>query len=352
MTYRLALALLGAFGLSGCVVTTAPPAAAPAEHSAATPAEHSAPATRHEPPPQITDPATPAAPPPRADRNEPPPRPRPPATRPAPHPAPSPTPPVAPCDPDAALLYAETTRAVDDPREIRRRFEVRASGAWSLTGRGETRRGCLEAEALEELEALLARADFRPPPPPEVTCMAMPTERQIYEDGVRGRRALIERPCGRQPLNPSVAEVSRLASSLVEPPDEPEVGLPVECNERAPLLASASVGPTAQGSGRAGSRGRVATRVRVATDGTWIRREGDDTTCGRLSRRELQELRARLRSADLRTIDQEIVCRALPTREYGLATSQGLTSWQTPCGSAAPSDDARELVEALLEISE
>jgi hypothetical protein len=347
MKIRLAFGLLSALALSGCVVTTAPPASAPA---GAAPAEsHDAPA------PPTSEPAAPPATQPRDERAEPPPRERPRTSHPAPRPQPAeerPRPPVVDCDASAPILYAETTHAKDDRRDTRRRLVVRASGAWSIEEGGVTRGGCLQSTELEGVQAALAAADFEPPAPHDVVCMAMPTERIVYEDPARNRRAHIERPCGRTPLNPSVVSLSRLVSALVEQPEapeEPEVGVPMECNERAPLLASTSVGPV-QRDRPAGSH--ATTEIRVATDGTWIRREGEAKTCGRLARGELQRLRAMVRDADIGTIRQEVVCRALPTRQFRLITSQGRAGWQTPCGADTPTDSARELARALMAITE
>ena len=238
---------------------------------------------------------------------------------------------------------------MDDPRDVRRDLVVRKSGAWSLSERGETERGCLSRGELREIETALAAASFEPPPPPEVTCMAMPTERIVYEDHKRGRRAAIERPCGKQALSPSVVQVSRLAGSLAQSSpsgDPPDAEAPSACEERGPRLVVASVGPI----DRARGRSARAVSVTVATDGSWYRSEGGSATCGELSRRELRQLRRVVGEADLDGIDQEITCRAMPTTEHRLMTRGDRVIWQSPCGSASPTDDARELASRILEL--
>jgi hypothetical protein len=160
---------------------------------------------------------------------------------PAPTPAPAPRPPVDPqpapdpdpiaehCAPDADPIYVETVSAIDGA--ARERLTILASGAWtfeSAAGGGlrPTDRGCLEVEMQQRFAHALDRADFQPPPPPEIRCMALPATAIDYQDVAGGRSARATYPCGDE-VSTDVANLSTAARMLtVEPQRATAIPLP------------------------------------------------------------------------------------------------------------------------------
>ena len=83
-------------------------------------------------------------------------------------------------------------------------------------------RGCLGEADQAKIQAALGRADFTPPPPPEVQCMAVPTREVAVEHPPSGRRATFSSPCGKS-AHPTIADLVRLVRELAESagPDAP-----------------------------------------------------------------------------------------------------------------------------------
>jgi hypothetical protein len=329
MANRLSFALAAVFAQAACIVTPAPP-------------------------PEHTPRPAPAPAPEPAPRPEPPPAPE-------PAPPPAPEPPTVTCDVAAPPIYVETSTPIHAQHEVTGRFVVRSSGAWSRTQHGQAQQGCLTGQQLEALRGALAAADFTPPPPPEIVCMALPTERVVYEDVAQQRRAAVEQPCGREPINPSVLALARYASSLAtgtpEPPPPPAPAPPppppeppAACAAPASLLVGLSVGPVRH-AGRDGLPRAPMTTVSIGTDGGWMQERDGEVSCGQLSRRDLRRLRAQVRSADVRTVNKRITCRALPTTEYRLRTGAGHATWQVPCGAAEPTSSAEQLVDLVQSLA-
>ena len=98
--------------------------------------------------------------------------------------------------------------------EPERKIVLHEGGAYTDESRSGLARGCLEDSERSKIQTVLETADFRPPPPPEMQCMAVPTREVTVEHPASGRSATYSSPCGK-PVHPSIADLVRLVSEIV-----------------------------------------------------------------------------------------------------------------------------------------
>jgi hypothetical protein len=91
-----------------------------------------------------------------------------------------------------------------------RTITVHDGGAYVIDAGGQPRRGCVSSAELAGLKQQLGAADFAPQPPPEVSCMAMPTLQTTVEHPATQRSAKFASPCG----NPPHRSIGELVSSV------------------------------------------------------------------------------------------------------------------------------------------
>lgn len=154
-----------------------------------------------------------------------------PITPPRPAPAPVAAPDADPaCARDAAPIYVETVSAIGAaPRE---RLTILASGAWTheVAGAGgalgEADHGCLSADMRDRFAGAVRAADFTPPPPPEIRCLAVSDTAIEFRDVAGDRTAHATGPCG-DAASADVADLSTAARMLtVEPQRATAIPLP------------------------------------------------------------------------------------------------------------------------------
>jgi hypothetical protein len=97
--------------------------------------------------------------------------------------------------------------------EPERKIVLHEGGAYTVESRSGLARGCLEDPERSKIHSVLETADFTPPPPPEMQCMAVPTREVTVEHPASGRSATYSSPCGK-PVHPSVADLVRLVSEI------------------------------------------------------------------------------------------------------------------------------------------
>jgi len=106
-----------------------------------------------------------------------------------------------PCKPAAGRpIYREThgplTPTPDDAAQTDT-FALFANGTWTWSRPGDAGNGgCITTTQLREVKRAIARARFRRPTEPTVTCDALPTARVVYAAPRRGKRITSEAPCG------------------------------------------------------------------------------------------------------------------------------------------------------------
>jgi hypothetical protein len=210
-------------------------------------------------------------------------------------------------------------------------------------------RGCLSKRDMMIFRRMLKSASFALPPPPDVTCQALPIRRIVYRDLIRSRTVSEETPCGRRPIHKSVRELGRHVRQLVAP----SVPLPTPTPPRPPHSACKPTGQVLVSAysrplrNRA-SRGRS---VQINTNGAWYEEHARSHRCGVLGRNQLARVRQLVRQHPrIAGIKLRVVCKALPHNSYGVRTARDDVHWKAPCGSTKPSADAAALHAEIMKL--
>jgi len=90
---------------------------------------------------------------------------------------------------------------------------IQEGGAFTDETEQGVTHGCLEEAEQAKVSAALAQADFTPPPPPQVQCMAVPTRETTVAHAPSGRSASFSSPCGK-PAHPTIVDLVTLAWEL------------------------------------------------------------------------------------------------------------------------------------------
>ena len=243
------------------------------------------------------------------------------------------------------MLYEIASATVDAPDEPYRRLRVLDSGAWLLSENGKRSTGCLADAQATELRATVAQADFTPPPPPEMTCAAVPTTSITVTDH-QGRQATYTTPCGR-PANASVhalvKETEARVSAAAAAPASPDQ-TPICINDgAAPIYHE-----TRRGLDQASAQGEPDVEITVYPSGAWRYQAGTETRSGCLAEETVTSLRSRVESTQMTTqAVTGVRCKALPTHRIEIVTESGKVSWEAPCAAVAPHDTTMALQQGV-----
>lgn len=268
---------------------------------------------------------------------------------------PAPRPPAQPeeggCSLDAPVLYAIKSAPANQPRDPSRVVRVLDSGAWIADEHGKQTSGCLSDQQLAELRGALAGADFTPPPPPEVTCAAVPTSMVIVADRKHGRRASFTAPCG-QPASESVHALVRRTeawtrASAQAPAPAPPPATPVT----TPACAMEGTPFYRETRWRLQDRGQPSAaemELAVYTSGAWRRVSGGQEQSGCLSRQQVNGLRGRIgKTVIAHQSAPGPRCLAMPSHRHQIVTAHGTLAWEGPCAATTPHPSVLALQQSV-----
>lgn len=268
-----------------------------------------------------------------------------PPASPAPPKTGTPQAPAAGCALDAPVLYEIASAAVQTPDEPYRRLRILDSGAWLLSENGTRSTGCLGDAPATELRANLAQVDFTPPPPPEMTCAAVPTTSVTVTDQ-QGRQATFTTPCGRpasESVHALVQETEARIRAAAEAPASPD---------QTPMCINDGADPiyheTRWGLQATSGQGTPDMEIAVYPSGAWRYQAGAETRSGCLGQDTVTDLRSHIDSIEVKVqAVTGIRCKALPTHRNELVTGSGKVAWEAPCGATEPHLSTANLQQAV-----